>query len=591
MDTVPRYNVAIVGAGWYGLVAARTYLRLRPDVNVIILDNDSTVGGVWSKKRLYPNLVAQVKHGLFNYTDTPMPGRGRTKNDMVTGDMIHNYLQTFAEDHDLLRRIRFNTFVDRVERCPDGGPGGWRVHFHDPRGGASEEEDDHGRGMLDADKLMVATGVTSIPRYPALAGGNDGSVPIIHSRDFGESNASLRSEKVRDVVVLGAAKSAYDAVYLLLRMGKRVTWVIRPHGAGPLAMLPSEVLGWWNSIAVASTRLMTFLSPSILNAEGWLAWLLLRSWPGRLLVALFWTVLDRLSAAHAGYGRGDHVAGLKPEIGDKSIFWANSGLGVVTLPDFWQTLHDGDVRIVREDPHHVAGGRLHFASGSDVAANSIVACTGWGDHFAMFDGALKAEFGLPAVADPRAPGAEARLRAATDPEWAADDARAAATVAAKLPLIARSPALRNPATNEVYACAWRLYRRSIPYTLGVRGDRSLAIMGQIHTVQTPLVSEMQSFWTILYLLGETDLPPAHEMRREIAEWNAWTRMRYLSQGRKFPYSLYDFLPYVDSLCKDLGIKSRRKGNPVSELFSPYRPEDFNGFIDEYLASRGDLESK
>lgn len=535
-------------------MAARTYLRLRPSVNIIILDNDSTVGGVWSKKRLYPNLVAQVKHGLFNYTDTPMPGRGRTQNDMVTGDMIHNYLQTFAEDHDLVRRIRFNTFVDKVERCPDDGSGGgsgggWRVHFHDRRRRVLSEQDQEVggdgnicRGMLDADKLMVATGVTSIPRYPALAGGDDGSVPIIHSRDFGESNASLSSDKVGDVVVLGAAKSAYDAVYLLLRMGKRVTWVVRPHGAGPLAMLPSEVLGWWNSIAVASTRLMTFLSPSILNTEGWLAWLLLRSWPGRLLVTLFWVALDWLSAAHAGYGRGDHVAGLRPEIGGKSIFWANSGLGVVTLPDFWQTLHDGDVHIVREDPHRVAGGRLHFASGADVATDRIVACTGWGDHFAMFDGALKAELGLPAVADPRTPGAEARLRAATDPEWGPDDARAAATVATKLPLLARSPALRNPATNEGYACAWRLYRRSIPYKLGVRGDRSLAIMGQIHTVQTPLVSEMQSFWTILYLLGETALPPAHEMRREIAEWNAWTRMRYLSQGRKFPYSLYDFLP-------------------------------------------------
>jgi hypothetical protein len=50
--------------GWYGLVAARTYLRLRPDVNILIIDSDNTVGGVWSKDRLYPNLVAQVKLGV-----------------------------------------------------------------------------------------------------------------------------------------------------------------------------------------------------------------------------------------------------------------------------------------------------------------------------------------------------------------------------------------------------------------------------------------------------------------------------------------------------------------------------------------------
>lgn len=50
--------------GWYGLVAARTYLRLRPETNLLILDSDNTVGGVWSKERLYPNLVAQVRLGV-----------------------------------------------------------------------------------------------------------------------------------------------------------------------------------------------------------------------------------------------------------------------------------------------------------------------------------------------------------------------------------------------------------------------------------------------------------------------------------------------------------------------------------------------
>ena len=91
--------------GWYGLAAARTYLRLRPAANLLVIDSDSTVGGVWSKKRLYPNLVAQVKLGLFNYTDTPMPSKGKTENSMVTGEMIHEYLQRYAEDHDIIRRV------------------------------------------------------------------------------------------------------------------------------------------------------------------------------------------------------------------------------------------------------------------------------------------------------------------------------------------------------------------------------------------------------------------------------------------------------------------------------------------------------
>ena len=43
--------------------------------------------------------------------------------------------------------------------------------------------------------------------------------------------------------------------------------------------------------------------------------------------------------------------------------------------------------------------------------------------------------------------------------------------------------------------------------------------------------------------------------------------------------------YVDILCKDLGLNSRRKSNFISEIFAPYKPEDFNGFVDEYLDSR------
>jgi len=48
-------------------VAARIYLRLRPAANLVIIDSDSTVGGVWSRDRVYPNLVAQVRLGVSGF--------------------------------------------------------------------------------------------------------------------------------------------------------------------------------------------------------------------------------------------------------------------------------------------------------------------------------------------------------------------------------------------------------------------------------------------------------------------------------------------------------------------------------------------
>lgn len=43
-----------------------------------------------------------------------------------------------------------------------------------------------------------------------------------------------------------------------------------------------------------------------------------------------------------------------------------------------------------------------------------------------------------------------------------------------------------------------------------------------------------------------------------------------------------FEQYIDALARDLGIKTNRKGNFISEMFSSYRPSDYRGLIDEYL---------
>ena len=221
-----------------------------------------------------------------------------------------------------------------------------------------------------------------------------------------------------------------------------------------------------------------------------------------------------------------------------SIFWANSGLGVVTLPDFWSRIHAGKVTIIRDSVDLVNGDRIVLTSGESLLSDYVVMCTGWGDHFGMFDRETKAELGIPTLGEIQSSDGPA-----VDTSWEKYDLEADKAVNERLPFLANPPLFATRQTNNVQSRKhWRLYRRTIPLSLAGRGDRSLAIMGQIHTVQTPLVSEIQSFWSILYLLGELDLPDYDTMAREIAEWNAWTRKRYLSQGQKYPYSLYDFLP-------------------------------------------------
>jgi dimethylaniline monooxygenase (N-oxide forming) len=42
------YDLAVLGAGTSGIAAARFYLEVHPTSNVVILERDRSVGGVWS---------------------------------------------------------------------------------------------------------------------------------------------------------------------------------------------------------------------------------------------------------------------------------------------------------------------------------------------------------------------------------------------------------------------------------------------------------------------------------------------------------------------------------------------------------------
>lgn len=72
-------------------------------------------------------------------------------------------------------------------------------------------------------KLIVATGVTSIKNSPSFEV-RSGSIPVIHSLDIASNVTKFSNDQAHHFVVVGAAKSAYDVVYHLCTIGKKVTW-------------------------------------------------------------------------------------------------------------------------------------------------------------------------------------------------------------------------------------------------------------------------------------------------------------------------------------------------------------------------------
>ena len=280
--------------GWNGLICAKTYLEFRPSASLFILDEQASIGGVWSREKLYPTLYAQIKHGLFEYSFYPMRHEGITEDGYISGETIHTYLNDFAWDHDLVRRTRLRTTVTNVSRTASGG---WRLEVE-------------GKPPIECAKLMYASGATSHPIIPTWPK-TDFTSPTIHSAEMGTHLEAL--DKVQSVTVVGGAKSSYDTVFLLLKNGKTVNWIIREDGSGPLAIMPPTLLGLVNTMDVVTTRFVALMGACIMSTDGPGHQFIQRTLFGRFVAWIFWWVVNWIADRHAGYSKSENAGKLRPE--------------------------------------------------------------------------------------------------------------------------------------------------------------------------------------------------------------------------------------------------------------------------------------
>ncbi|ROV93455.1 hypothetical protein VPNG_09628 [Cytospora leucostoma] len=558
-----KVDVVVVGAGWSGLIAAKTYLDFVPEANLVIVDNQATLGGTWAQERLYPTLYAQTKLGLFEYSCYPMRDEGITADGYISCKTIHTYLCEFAEDFGLTRRARLQCSVQKLQRLPEGN--GWTLDVSGAR-----------PGTLQCDKLIWAAGAISepvVPRYPQAAAF---SAPIIHSTDTGKHLDLI--EKTQSVTVVGGGKSAFDTVFLLLQAGKRVNWVIRDGGSGPLSMMPPTILGIFNSMEVVSTRFLQLFGASIMHTDGPGYQFFHKTRIGRAIAGAWWKTVNHIAVWSNGYNKSPKADKLRPVSRDNGIFWAASGLGAASVPDYWKVFHAGDCTVHRGVIDSLADDNtVVLRSGERFQTDTIIMCTGFGKSSRAFGDDLKPLCGLAA----HAVGSDEEAR------WAAIEAEASDTVDELLPVLSRPPpGLDGKALGSRKSSAEgpsRHYRRLISPYLAAQGDRSLFFLCMLHTVSTPLVVEMQSLWGVAFMLGLLDVPGLADMEREAALWNTWTRKRYPGIGRTHSYAVFDFQSYLDQLLGDLGVRTHRKGNILADMFVPSRPRDYRGVADEFRA--------
>ncbi|ETN42241.1 uncharacterized protein HMPREF1541_04182 [Cyphellophora europaea CBS 101466] len=599
------YDLIVVGAGLNGLTTSRTYLDVNPLARVLILESSSTVGGTWAKDRLYAGLKTNNLEGGYEFADFPMRGEARynLKHDQhIPGTTMNQYMQDFADHFGLSERTRLKCKVHTIERLPDES---WSVGV-----------DDQGIDTrFHSRKIVLATGFSSRPFIPYFEGQESFNAPILHVKDLSAYDSLPAT--AQSVTLLNVTKSAYDVAYACATKGVQVNWIVRKSGHGPVVTSVARVTPLKKRLEDLTTvRFLSWFSPCIWSdAEGsnWMRWFLQHTKLGRKLVSALWTIIDRDVVERSGYDKHPETAKLKHRY---PAVWYACALGILNFDtDFTEYVRNGTIKIYEDDISHLSSGTVHLTSGTSLPSSALVCSTGW-DHRPSINfvpASLPTELGLPSSSSPISP---------------ALTARADAEILRSLPwLVENCPPTLNPnfrplpttdpttktQTDDTRTQPYRLYRFLAPPThVGPHNpDPTVAFVGFTWAVGTCMLAQVAALWVTAYLGGQlpqqqplappsaptgnnaSDHAKAEQQRQErvlyeTALHTQFPRWRYpLGFGHRFPDMVFDTVPYVDLLMRDLGLETRRKKGwgPVRwyrEWWEHYSVKDYVGVVGEWL---------
>ncbi|KAK3063060.1 hypothetical protein LTS18_002826 [Coniosporium uncinatum] len=587
-------DLAIIGAGVYGLAVASTHLSSHPDADITILDSAPTVGGVWAKYRLYPGLKSNNVVGRYEFPDFPMWTHryGVTAGQHIPGEVIYQYLEDYSAEQGLHQYLRCNT---RVTSISERAHGIWELTLANVTldGQADVADNSVQESVILTEKLVIATGVTSEPFIPMYPGSEAFGRPIVHSKDFAQRRSLVESSS--SVTVLGGAKSAWDIAHAFAVAGVHVNMIIRESGHGPAWMSPALVTPLKRYLEeLVLTRFLTWFSPCVwgeADGYGFIRRLLHHSVIGRWIVDKFWWVLRNDVETLIGFDKDPRIAPLKPWC---DPFCMGNGLSILNYDhEFFDLVRTGKITVHIADIERLSRKRIHLSNGNTLEADALFCATGWNPTVSLpfQPPSLAASLGLP------------HYDAEDEQYFAAADSE----IMAQFPRLKRQPeqkAKPMPGSVEVNSetinkkphapnTPYELYRFMIP--VSHTGKRNIAFAGSLQNLASTSSAYIQSLWITAFFDSNLTLDPtdreSEELRRETTLWARFGRWRYPAGfGAHYPDFVFDTLPYFDVLLQDLGLKNKRKGG-LRELVEAYGPKDYRGLLDELKVSGRGTDGK
>lgn len=324
---------------------------------------------------------------------------------------------------------------------------------------------------------------------------------------------------------------------------------------------------------------------------------------GRKLVDTFWSILGGDVMALCKFDSHPETAKLKPWLDAMFVGTSFSILNYDT--DFFQLVRDGKIRVHVSEITHLSPNKVHLSDGVQLAADVLLANTGWRQvpPLRFLPEGIERELGLPHVRD-----------ATPTPEDLACQQRlideADAQILARFPRLGAPPVWNTaytPLTEQkgidlsrddgaVAPCTpltpFALHRFMVPPSARFLRARDVAFVGMVSNFSNALTAHLQGLWVGAYFAGrlapdrDPGAAPLDGLRRETVLHNRFGRWRYpVDWGSRAPSFIFDAVPYLDLLLRDLGLKTHRKKGVLAEVFSPYGPEDYRTVNDEWVAAQ------
>lgn len=319
---------------------------------------------------------------------------------------------------------------------------------------------------------------------------------------------------------------------------------------------------------IPTIRFMSFLSPCIYaDAYPTIRRLLHDTRIGRALLRVLFRKVDHDSIEESKYNDHPETKKLIPHGG---LVWIGTTVGIFNHPiDFFSLFRKGLVHVHISEVSSLSKSSVHLSNNTTLSADALIYATGW--SHAPSISILPASLAPKLAVGPAPP---------TDPTIAAADAE----IMRRFPELADQPPHGHSVDHErATQPSYRAYRNAVPPAF--LASRNLGYCGLAATgLRNFWVAEMQALWLAAFFADKlsVELPSEEEAARQALLESRFFRYRAANGlGAKSADMIFEIVPFIDTLCRDLGIETKRKGG-WREIFESYGARDYSGVVEEWM---------